>query len=132
VVLTGRPYHADAEVNHGIDGLLLQCGCAVISEDAISHLVEKQQRNVLNQWTYHARMYDAARYVTHQEDMQLIQLVSFGCGLDAVTTDEIRDILHQTDKIYTQIKIDEIANLGAVKIRIRSLLAALQEAKEPQ
>ncbi|MGH0052117.1 MAG: hypothetical protein ACQ5SW_01840, partial [Sphaerochaetaceae bacterium] len=83
-----------------------------------------------NQWTYHARMYDAARYVTTQENLQLIQLVSFGCGLDAVTTDEIRDILHQTDKIYTQIKIDEIANLGAVKIRIRSLLAAIQEAKE--
>jgi len=75
-------------------------------------------------------MYDAARYVTGQEDMQLIQLVSFGCGLDAVTSDEIRDILRETDKIYTQIKIDEIANLGAVKIRIRSLLAALQEAKE--
>jgi predicted nucleotide-binding protein (sugar kinase/HSP70/actin superfamily) len=92
--------------------------------------VEKQPRKVLNQWTYHARMYDAARYVTGQEDMQLIQLVSFGCGLDAVTSDEIRDILRETDKIYTQIKIDEIANLGAVKIRIRSLLAALQEAKE--
>ena len=132
IVLVGRPYHADAEVNHGIDSLLLQCGCAVISEDAVSHLVEKQKRKVLNQWTYHARMYDAARYVTRQEDMQLIQLVSFGCGLDAVTTDEIRDILHETDKIYTQIKIDEIANLGAVKIRIRSLLAALQEAKKQQ
>ncbi len=130
MVLAGRPYHADAEVNHGIDGLLLQCSCAVISEDAIAHLVEKQERKVLNQWTYHARMYDAARYVTRQEDMQLIQLVSFGCGLDAVTSDEIRDILRETDKIYTQIKIDEIANLGAVKIRIRSLLAALQEAEE--
>jgi len=128
MVLAGRPYHIDGEVNHGIDSLLLQCGCAVLSEDSISHLVQKQTRTVLNQWTYHARMYDAARYVTTQPDMQIIQLVSFGCGLDAVTSDEIRDILRRTDKIYTQIKIDEIANLGAVKIRIRSLLAALGES----
>lgn len=128
MVLAGRPYHVDGEVNHGIDSLLLQCGCAVLSEDGVSHLVPKEKRTVLNQWTYHARMYDAARYVTTQPDMQIIQLVSFGCGLDAVTSDEIRDILRQTDKIYTQIKIDEIANLGAVKIRIRSLLAAIGEA----
>lgn len=127
MVLAGRPYHVDGEVNHGIDSLLLQCNCAVLSEDGISHLVPKQKRTVLNQWTYHARMYDAARYVTTQADMQIIQLVSFGCGLDAVTSDEIRDILRQTKKIYTQIKIDEIANLGAVKIRIRSLLAAIGE-----
>ncbi|MGE4463811.1 acyl-CoA dehydratase activase-related protein [Sphaerochaeta sp.] len=127
IVLCGRPYHADPEVNHGIDQLLLQCECAVISEDALSHLVEKEKRTVLNQWTYHARMYDAARYVATQKDMHLIQLVSFGCGLDAVTTDEVRDILRKTDKIYTQIKIDEIVNLGAVKIRIRSLLAAISE-----
>ena len=127
IVLCGRPYHTDAEVNHGIDQLLLQCGCAVISEDTLSHLVEKEKRTVLNQWTYHARMYDAARYVATQKDMHLIQLVSFGCGLDAVTTDEVRDILRKTDKIYTQIKIDEIVNLGAVKIRIRSLLAAISQ-----
>ncbi len=128
IVLAGRPYHIDKEVHHGIDSLLLQCGCAVLSEDGISHLMPKQKRSVLNQWTYHARMYDAARYVATQSDMQIIQLVSFGCGLDAVTSDEIRDILRQTDKIYTQIKIDEIANLGAVNIRIRSLLAAISEA----
>ncbi len=128
MVLAGRPYHVDAEVNHGIDQLLIQCNCAVITEDSIAHLMPKQKRNILNQWTYHARMYDAARYVTTQKDMHLIQLVSFGCGLDAVTTDEIRDILRETNKIYTQIKIDEIANLGAVKIRIRSLLAAIGEA----
>jgi len=128
MVLAGRPYHADAEVNHGIDQLLIQCGCAVISEDVVAYKMEKQQRRVLNQWTYHARMYDAARYVSNEDDMQIIQLVSFGCGLDAVTSDEIREILQKADKIYTQIKIDEIANLGAVKIRIRSLLAALQEA----
>lgn len=129
IVLAGRPYHADKEVNHGIDQLLLQCGCAVISEDAIAYHMPKQKRNVLNQWTYHARMYDAARYVATQDDMHLIQLVSFGCGLDAVTTDEVRDILRHTNKIYTQIKIDEIANLGAVKIRIRSLLAAIEEGE---
>jgi predicted nucleotide-binding protein (sugar kinase/HSP70/actin superfamily) len=127
IVLCGRPYHTDAEVNHGIDQLLLQCECAVISEDALAHLMEKEKRTVLNQWTYHARMYDAARYVATQKDMHLIQLVSFGCGLDAVTTDEVRDILRKTDKIYTQIKIDEIVNLGAVKIRIRSLLSAISE-----
>lgn len=129
MVLAGRPYHIDGEVNHGIDSLLLQCNCAVLSEDAISSLVDKQKRTVLNQWTYHARMYDAARFAATQPDMQVIQLVSFGCGLDAVTSDEIRDILHGSNKIYTQIKIDEIANLGAVKIRIRSLLAALSETR---
>ena len=131
IVLAGRPYHVDREVNHGIDGLLLQCGAAVLTEDAVSPLVEKGPRRVLNQWTYHARMYDAARWVTKQEDAHLVQLISFGCGLDAVTSDEIRDILHESGKIYTQIKIDEIANLGAVKIRIRSLLAALKEKNQP-
>jgi predicted CoA-substrate-specific enzyme activase len=127
MVLAGRPYHIDAEVNHGIDQLLLQCGCAVLSEDCIAYKVKKEGRKVLNQWTYHARLYDAARYVCTQKDMEIIQLVSFGCGLDAVTTDEMRDIMSAGNKIYTQIKIDEISNLGAVKIRIRSLLAALEE-----
>ncbi|MDY0287992.1 MAG: acyl-CoA dehydratase activase-related protein [Sphaerochaeta sp.] len=127
IVLAGRPYHLDSEVNHGIDQLLLQCKCAVISEDTVAHKMKKESRKVLNQWPYHARLYDAARYVLTQKDMNLIHLVSFGCGLDAVTSDEIRDILHDSEKIYTQIKIDEITNLGAVKIRIRSLLAALEE-----
>ncbi|HKL60530.1 MAG TPA: acyl-CoA dehydratase activase-related protein, partial [Sphaerochaeta sp.] len=127
IVLAGRPYHLDSEVNHGIDQLLLQCGCAIISEDTIAHKMKKEERKVLNQWPYHARLYDAARYVLGQNDMNLIHLVSFGCGLDAVTSDEIRDILHDSEKIYTQIKIDEITNLGAVRIRIRSLLAALEE-----
>ncbi len=127
IVLAGRPYHLDSEVNHGIDQLLLQCGCAIISEDTIAYKMKKESRKVLNQWPYHARLYDAARYVLNQKDMNLIHLVSFGCGLDAVTSDEIRDILHDSEKIYTQIKIDEITNLGAVKIRIRSLLAALEE-----
>jgi predicted nucleotide-binding protein (sugar kinase/HSP70/actin superfamily) len=130
MVLAGRPYHIDAEVNHGIDQLLLQCGCAVVSEDSLAYKVKKESRKVLNQWTYHARLYDAARYVCTQKDMEIIQLVSFGCGLDAVTTDEMRDIMSAGNKIYTQIKIDEITNLGAVKIRIRSLLAALEEENQ--
>jgi predicted CoA-substrate-specific enzyme activase len=130
MVLAGRPYHIDAEVNHGIDQLLLQCNCAVISEDCVAFKEKKESRKVLNQWTYHARMYDAARYVLTQDDMEIIQLVSFGCGLDAVTSDEMRDIMSSGNKIYTQIKIDEITNLGAVKIRIRSLLAALEEAHQ--
>jgi predicted nucleotide-binding protein (sugar kinase/HSP70/actin superfamily) len=126
-VLAGRPYHADKEVNHGLDGLILQCGAAVLSEDSVAYLEKKQKRNVLNQWTYHARMYDSARYVLTQPDMNLIQLVSFGCGLDAVTSDEVRKIINNGGKIYTQLKIDEIANLGAVKIRVRSLLATLDD-----
>jgi predicted nucleotide-binding protein (sugar kinase/HSP70/actin superfamily) len=87
----------------------------------------KQKTNVLNQWTYHSRLYSAAEYISTQPDMDLIQLVSFGCGVDAITTDEVRDILERNSKIYTQLKIDEITNLGAVKIRIRSLLAALDK-----
>ena len=129
IVLAGRPYHVDEETNHGIDRLLTGLGCCVITEDSISNRVPKDNVNVLNQWTYHARLYDAARYVATQDDMDLVQFVSFGCGLDAVTTDEVREILRKQDKIYTQIKIDEITNVGAVKIRIRSLLAALEDRK---
>ena len=124
MVLAGRPYHVDPEINHGIDTLLTSFGLCVVTEDAVSHLVPKKPVHVLNQWTYHARLYNAARYVTTQPDMQLIQLVSFGCGIDAITGDEVREILEKGGKLYTQIKIDEIYNLGAVKIRIRSLLAA--------
>ena len=87
---------------------------------------------MLNQWTYHARMYDAARYIASQKDMNLVQLVSFGCGLDAVTTDEVKDILRGEDRIYTQIKIDEITNLGAVRIRMRSLFAAIEMEEEKE
>lgn len=127
IVLCGRPYHIDPEVNHGIDNMIVQLGCSVVSEDSLSYYMKKEGRDVLNQWTYHSRMYDAARFVNTQKDMQVIQLVSFGCGLDAVTSDEMKSILKQKDKIYTQIKIDEITNLGSVKIRIRSLLAAIRE-----
>ncbi len=124
-VLAGRPYHIDPEINHGIDELISGFDVAIISEDVVSPRVEKFDTHVLNQWTYHSRLYAAAKYVTTREDMELIQLVSFGCGIDAITTDEVREILEKNDKIYTQIKIDEITNLGAVKIRIRSLLAAI-------
>ncbi len=127
MVLCGRPYHIDPEVNHGIDELLLQLGCAVISEDSLSSLMSKKQQKVLNQWTYHNRMYLSAHFIKDQDDMNLIQLVSFGCGLDAVTADEVKDILKNYNKIYTQLKIDEIANLGSVRIRLRSLLAALKD-----
>ena len=130
IVLCGRPYHLDEEINHGIDLLIAGFGAAVISEDAVSHLMPKMPTTVLNQWTYHARLYSAANYVTTQDDMNLVQLVSFGCGVDAITTDEVRSILEAGDKIYTQIKIDEITNLGAVKIRLRSLFAAIEEKQE--
>lgn len=127
IVLAGRPYHLDPQVNHGIDKLIAGFGLCVISEEAVSHLNEKFSVNVLNQWTYHSRLYSAAKVCVENNDMNLVQLVSFGCGLDAITTDECRDILEANNKIYTQIKIDEITNLGAVKIRIRSLLTALEQ-----
>ncbi|MGI5906085.1 MAG: acyl-CoA dehydratase activase-related protein [Candidatus Pararuminococcus gallinarum] len=127
IVLAGRPYHIDPEINHGIDRLISSFGIVVVSEDAVAHLVEPQKVHVLNQWTYHARLYNSAKYVTTQKDMELIQLVSFGCGIDAITTDEVRAILESGGKMYTQLKIDEINNLGAVKIRIRSLLEAMDE-----
>lgn len=101
---------------------------AVITEDSICKRSETPVLHVLNQWTYHSRLYRAAEYVTTQPDMQLVQLVSFGCGIDAVTTDEVRSILESRDKFYTQLKIDEISNLGAVKIRLRSLEAAIRQA----
>ena len=130
IVLAGRPYHIDPEVNHGIDTLITQFGAAVVTEDSISDRVEKFHTTVLNQWTYHSRLYAAAKYCCTQPDMDLVQLVSFGCGVDAITTDETREILHNGGKLYTQLKIDEITNLGAVRIRLRSLFAALDEQKE--
>ena len=130
IVLAGRPYHVDPEVNHGIDKLIIQHGACVITEDSISNLVQKFDTSVLNQWSYHSRLYAAAKYCVNHADMDLIQLVSFGCGLDAVTSDETKEILQEGNKLYTQLKIDEITNLGAVNIRIRSLFAALDERKE--
>lgn len=130
IVLAGRPYHVDPEINKGIDKLISGFNCAIVSEDVVSCRVEKFPTTVLNQWTYHSRLYAAAKYIAGREDMNLVQLVSFGCGVDAITTDEVRGILESEGKIYTQIKIDEITNLGAVKIRIRSLLAAVAEQRE--
>jgi predicted CoA-substrate-specific enzyme activase len=130
IVVSGRPYHIDPEVGHGIDELITSFGLVLITEDAVSHILDKESRRVLNQWTYQARMYNAARYVTTQPDMQLIQLVSFGCGTDAITTDEMRSILERGGKLYTQIKIDDINNLGAVRIRIRSLIAAIESREK--
>ena len=127
IVLAGRPYHIDPEINHGIHKLITSLGMAVVSEDSVSALGHVGKLGVLNQWTYHSRLYRAAEYVTTQPDMQLVQLVSFGCGIDAVTTDEVRSILEAKGKLYTQLKIDEINNLGAAKIRLRSLVAAMEE-----
>ncbi len=125
IVLSGRPYHIDPEINHGIDKLISGFNVSVVSEDVVSPRADSFKTAVLNQWTYHSRLYAAANYVSTRKDMQLVQLVSFGCGVDAITTDEVREILERNNKIYTQIKIDEITNLGAVKIRIRSLLSAI-------
>ncbi|MBQ8108456.1 MAG: 2-hydroxyacyl-CoA dehydratase, partial [Ruminococcus sp.] len=127
IVIAGRPYHIDPEINHGIHKLIASLGFAVITEDGVAGLVDTPALDVLNQWTYHSRMYRAAKFVCENEDMQLVQLVSFGCGIDAVTTDEVRAILEEQGKLYTQLKIDEITNLGAAKIRLRSLAAALEE-----
>ena len=130
IVLSGRPYHIDPEINHGIDKLICSYGLAVITEDSVSNKVEKFKTNVLNQWTYHARLYAAAKYILDKNDMNLVQLVSFGCGVDAITTDEVREILENKGKVYTQIKIDEVTNLGSVGIRLRSLLASIEQKRE--
>ncbi|MDO5141994.1 MAG: acyl-CoA dehydratase activase-related protein [Eubacteriales bacterium] len=129
-VLAGRPYHVDPEIDHGLDQLVASFGMVVVSEDAVWQLAEEPAVHVLNQWTYHSRMYGAAQYVTQKENAQLIQLVSFGCGIDAITTDEVRAICEGGGKVYTQLKIDEISNLGAAKIRIRSMLAAVEEGRK--
>ena len=127
MILAGRPYHVDSEVGHGIDKLATSLGFVVVSEDSVFHLAEPISVNVLNQWTYHARLYRSARFARENADVELVQLVSFGCGVDAITTDEVRSILEDGGKFYTQIKIDEITNLGAVKIRLRSLMGALDQ-----
>lgn len=125
IVLCGRPYHIDPEINHGIPELIASMDLAVISEDAVAYHDDISGRlRVLDQWTYHSRLYRAAEYVGVMNNLEMIQLNSFGCGLDAVTTDQVNEILHGYNKIYTVIKIDEVSNLGAVKIRLRSLLEA--------
>ncbi len=132
VVLAGRPYHLDPEINHGINKLLTSLGVAVLSEDSVFEKGDAVKVDVLNQWTYHARLYRAADFVSRRKNVNLVQLVSFGCGLDAITTDEVRAILERNGKLYTQIKIDEINNLGVVKIRLRSMLAAIEEGAKDE
>lgn len=133
IVLAGRPYHIDPEVHHGIPELINSYGIAVLTEDSISHLQPVERPLiVMDQWMYHSRLYAAANYVKTRENLDLIQLNSFGCGLDAVTTDAVSDILTKSGKIYTSLKIDEVNNLGAARIRIRSLLSAIRVREEKQ
>lgn len=130
IVLAGRPYHADPEINHGIPEMIASYHIAVFTEDAVAHLGKLERPlQVRDQWVLHSRMYQAAAFVRTTKDLEYIQMNSFGCGLDAVTTDEIKDILTSADKLYTALKIDEVQNLGAARIRIRSLLAAMEERR---
>ena len=133
IVLAGRPYHIDPEVNHGIDTLITSLGLSVLTEDSISDKTEaKRPIRVVDQWVYHARLYAAADYVGKHDCLELVQLNSFGCGVDAVTTDQVEEILSSYNKMYTLIKIDEVNNLGAVRIRIRSLLASMKKREKEQ
>ncbi|CDI50512.1 activator of (R)-2-hydroxyglutaryl-CoAdehydratase [Clostridium tetani 12124569] len=131
IVLAGRPYHIDPEINHGIPEVITSYDIAVLTEDSVFHLGEVERPlRVVDQWVYHSRLYEAASFVSKEENIELIQLNSFGCGLDAVTTDQVEDILNSHGKMYTLLKIDEGSNLGAVRIRIRSLIAALNEREK--
>ncbi len=131
IVLAGRPYHVDPEIHHGIPELVASYGYAVLSEDAIAHLHRvTRPLNALDQWMYHSRLYDAAAFVAKRKDLELVQLNSFGCGLDAVTSDQVADILKRHNKMSTLVKIDEINNLGAVRIRMRSLFAAMEQREK--
>ena len=131
IVLAGRPYHLDKEVNHGIDTMINSLGLAVLTEDSVCHLSKMQTRlRVVNQWEYHARVFHAADVVSQYDNLELVNLNSFGCGLDAIVTDQAEEILRFNNKLYTTIKIDEINNLGAAKIRIRSLIASMNKRKE--
>lgn len=129
ILLAGRPYHIDPEINHGLPKLIRSLDTVVISEDSVNTLADQSQTNVLNQWTYHTRLYDSAKFISTINNANMIQLVSFGCGLDAITSDEVKDILNSHGKLYTQIKIDEVNNLGTANIRIRSLLSTMGGAK---
>ncbi len=128
IVLAGRPYHVDPEINHGIDTLITSLGLCVLSEDSVAWKGElKRPIRVVDQWTFHSRLYAAADYVGKNDSLELVQLNSFGCGVDAVTTDQVEEILRSYDNMYTLIKIDEVNNLGAIRIRIRSLLASMNK-----
>lgn len=130
VVLSGRPYHLDPEINHGIAEVITQEGFHVLTEDSVSHLSDVGNLRVVNQWVYHSRLYAAARVVAKSKNLEFVQLNSFGCGLDAVTTDQVEEIMEQYGKIYTVLKIDEGSNLGAIRIRLRSLKAAVNEREK--
>ena len=126
IVLAGRPYHIDPEINHGIPEMIAGFGLTVFTEDSLPIDFDPERpMRVTDQWVYHSRLYTAAEFVARHEDLELIQLNSFGCGLDAVTTDQVSEILENSGKLYTVLKIDEVNNLGAARIRIRSLLAAM-------
>ena len=128
IVLAGRPYHIDPEIHHGIPNLITEFGMAVLSEDSVAHLdMVRRPLRIVDQWMYHTRLYSAASLVGTRDNLELVQLNSFGCGLDAVTTDQVQEIIHAAGKIYTVLKIDEISNLGAARIRLRSLKAAMEE-----
>ena len=127
IVLSGRPYHIDKEINHGINKMMNSLNLVIITEDCIPYKYKPSEIKVLNQWTYQARLFNAAEYVGNNDNMQLVQLVSFGCGTDAITADEVKRILEEKGKIYTQLKIDETNNLGAAKIRIRSMVEAIKK-----
>jgi len=127
ILLAGRPYHIDPEINHGIPKLLQSLDVVVVSEDSVNTFADQDFVKVLNQWTYHTRLYDSAKYISTIPNANLIQLISFGCGLDAITSDEVKDILEKQGKIYTGLKIDEVNNLGTANIRIRSLLSTMTE-----
>lgn len=127
IVLAGRPYHVDPEINHGIPELITSYNFAVLTEDSIAHLGKVDRPTIsVDQWMFHSRLYQAASYVRTNANLELVQLNSFGCGLDAVTTDQVHDILSKANKVYTTLKIDEVNNLGAARIRIRSLIAAIR------
>ena len=131
IVLAGRPYHNDPEINHAIPELVNSFGFAILTEDSVAHKMRPERPiRVVDQWMYHSRLYRAARFVASRNDLDVIQLNSFGCGLDALTTDQVQEILEASGKIYTVLKIDEVSNLGAARIRIRSLMAALKEQRE--
>ena len=131
IVLAGRPYHNDPEINHAIPELVHSFGFAVLTEDSVAHkMTPERPIRVVDQWMFHSRLYRAARFVASRNDLDLIQLFSFGCGLDALTTDEVQEILEASGKIYTMLKVDQVSNLGAARIRIRSLMAALKEQRE--
>ena len=131
IVLAGRPYHVDPEINHGIDTLITSLGLCVLTEDSVADKTEaKRPLRVVDQWVYHARLYAAADFVGKHDNLELIQLNSFGCGVDAVTTDQVEEILTSFNKMYTLIKIDEVNNLGAVRIRIRSLIASMKKREK--